>query len=182
MEGWKIVILTSALSLLSSIVVGVISARSSHKNDIKKAIHAKRADAYFDFYEKVEELLNERDKVFSDEYFQFLISSKAKIKLMASEKTFSAFESFYNYVREKNHAFLNFCSENDPYNDDSYLETFINEDGEEVTDYNVPEEEEQYYVYEKELYIAENRPTLDEIRSYINPLYEAMRAVLGSKL
>ena len=50
----------AAVSSIGGVIAGgLISARASQKNDIRKAIHAKRADAYFDFYEKIERVLRQ---------------------------------------------------------------------------------------------------------------------------
>ena len=175
-------ILTVIGSIGGAVVGSIVTAKSSEKNDIKKMIHAKRTDLYFEFYEIVEELLNDRARIFEDEYLLSLIRCKAKIKLMASAKTYSAFEKYYNFVRDYNHKYKEYCKEKNPYSDPSKFEEIEDEDGEIYTECYVTSEDEKDFEFVKEQYIIEMTPDIETVRAYINPLYEAMRSDLGSEL
>lgn len=175
-------ILTVVSSISGAVMGSLITAKASQRNDIKKTIHAKRVDSYFEFYEIVEKLLNNRSYVFDDEYFQSIISCKARIKLMASTKTYNAFEKFYCFVREYNFEYHEYCNARDPYRDSSKFAEVEDENGDSYPECYVTTEDEEYFEIVKKRYISDNTPNLNNVRTYINPLYEAMRSDLGSAL
>lgn len=171
----------AAVSSIGGVIAGgLISARASQKNDIRKAIHAKRADAYFDFYENIERVLNNRSLVFDEDYFETIVESKAKIKLLASTSTYTAFENFYKYIRQQQHEYTKYCEENDPYSNPDNFEMVDGECGEVYPQYCGTEQDDERFEFAKRRFRTEHAPDVKTIRSYITPLYEAMRKDLGN--
>ena len=175
-------ILTVIGSIGGAVVGGIITAKSSRKNDAKKTIREKRTELYYEFYSQIEPLINDRTVIFTDKYFSILVQYKAKMKLLTSPKTCAALENFYNYVRTKYYAFLKYKSENDPENDPRNQEVFYDEKGYPDEVVHVSPEDRAYFIEQTQAYIQKHVPTLEEINITFIPLYDALREDIGSNV
>lgn len=186
MGDWRLLALTSAISLVSSVIVAVVTAMLTsyftHKNDAKKLIHEKRTELYYSFYGEVEKLINNRNRIFEKDYFLILINYEAKIRLIASQKVREETEKFYNFVREGFRQYRDFIEEHDPEIDPSKFQTICNDFGEEYEICTATEGDVLMFKDKLERYKMENIPSAEEFREIVIPLYNAMREDLGSNL
>lgn len=169
-------------TLAGTAIGAVLGANAAYKNDIRKAVHTKRQEFYFEFYEFVEKVLNDRVQVFDESYFQALVGFKARIKLISSEEVFKATESFYNFVRGYNHDYRKYCDSINPHLNSDNIEIGYTDYGERYEeDHTTDSEEEQFEELTKD-YRKEHTPKLETVKEYVAPLYNAMRKDLGSEL
>lgn len=174
-------ILTVVGSIGGTIVGGVISAKATHKNDAKRTIREKRLELYYDFFSKIEPIINDRSIIFSDQYFKMLVNYKPKMKLLTSKKTYNTLENFYNYVRTEYYDFTKYLEKNDPENDPRNKYVVYDEDGNQDEIIDAPEEEVYGFLKSIEKYKREHVPTLEKVNETFMPLYLAMREDIGSK-
>lgn len=154
----------------------------AYNNDIRKEIREKRAELYFSCYEQVESILKDKSIIFSQDYFDMLISIKPRIKLLSSKETFQAYYEYYEYVRREIHQFKKFCEENDPQNDASRYEYYTDENGDEQEIVHIYEEDLYTYGKLQQEYKNEHKPDTKTVIAYIDKLYQSMRNDLGSNL
>lgn len=181
MEKWQIVVLTAVLSLFTGIITAVVTSFVHHKNDIKIKIYDLRKDLYFECYEKIDESINLSDLVFDGDFIEFVDKYKPRIKLLSSQKTFSAYQNYYNFIHEKKFEYDEFCSKENPYNNPDLCYTDY-ADGEEIEQCFVTPEHEADFANAQLNYKEQNMPSIDEMQKFIMPLYEAMRKDLGGNL
>ena len=182
MEGWEIVVLTTALSIISSLITSKATTRMAYNNDIRKEIREKRTELYFSCYDQVESILKDRRVIFSQDYFNMLIDIKPKIKLLSSKETFQAYYEFYEYVRKEMRQFEKFCEKNDPQNDSSRYEYYTDENGDEQEIVHIYDEDLRTFDRLQEEYKNEHSPDSKIVLGYIEKLYQSMRNDLGSNL
>lgn len=186
MDGFQTAFLTAGISTVLSIISSLITAKVTRKmdynNDIRKEIRDKRAELYLSFYNQVESVLKDRTLIFSQDYFDMLISIKPKIKLLSSKETFQAYYEFYEYVRNELHQFKKFCEENDPHNDLSRYDYFSDENGNEQETIYICNEDLLAFDRLQEKYKSEHKPDSKTVVAYIETLYQSMRNDLGSNL
>ena len=90
--------------------------------------------------------------------------------------------NYYEFVRYQAHSFKKFCLENNPENDLSRYETYVDENGEEFEIIHISEEDLKQFKWLQEQYQKEQRPDNRSINTYIEKLYQAMRKDLGSNV
>lgn len=186
MSDWRLLALTSAISLASSVIVAVVTAmltsHFTHKNDTKKLIHEKRTELYYSFYKEVDKLLGDRSKIFEKDYFSTLLEYKPKINLIASQEVRKETGKVYNFVKNRLSRYDDYIDENDPMADPSRFQIIYSDFGEEGEMCNVTEGEISLFERNLEEYKKENLPSAEELREIVIPLYNAMREDLGSNL
>ena len=182
MQAWQTTLLSTGLSILTAIITAKVTSWISHRNEVKKWLLEKRAELYFSFYDQIENVLRNPVLIFEREYFDFLICIKPQIKLLASPKTFEAFKNYYEFVRSQAHSFKRFCDVNDPQNDLTRFETYMDENGEEFEVIHIDEEDIKQFEKLQEQYRQEQKPNGYEINTYIENLYQSMREDLGSNI
>ena len=179
----NVLIITCVLSALLSIVVSIITttitAIKQHRNEVKRWILEKRASFYLDFYSDVEIIMKKRKLVYDNDFYNMLVLVKPKIKLLASKKTFKAFENFYEYILTKRREFRYFYRSNDPSNS---IEYYFDDDGNEQISNPPCEEDYEDFSIKLDAYKKENTPDLNEIKNHIEALYQSMRTDLGSNM
>ena len=79
-----------------------------------------------------------------------------------------------NDVRDK------FCIENDPREDKNNYHTVVLEDGEEMEEVSFWSEDIKYFEKSAESFKHQHSPKIEELKKYLDELYEAMRKDLGS--
>lgn len=182
MSEWIIVLVGAVLSLITAIVTAIITTILTHRNVVKKWILEERSKLYLSLYENIEQILSKRESIYSKEYMDILVSYKPKMKLLASKGTFNAFRHYYEFVRKNKYSFEKFYEENNPQNDMSRLETWTDDDGEVNESVFLTDEEWRDFIRLTEEYKTEQKPSVDSINSFIEPLYQSMRNDLGSNL
>lgn len=182
MQTWETIFLTALLSIITAIITTKVTAWSSHKNEVKKWLLEKRAEIYFSFYDQVELALKERKKVFDQEYLNSLIALKPQMKLIASKKTFKAFQSYYEFIQATVNEYEKFCAENDPESDLSRFNEVTLDGGEEYEECNITQWDIERFERQEEKYKQDHLPDNNKMSSYIEPLYRAMRKDLGSNI
>lgn len=182
MQAWQTALLTALLSVLTAIITTKVTAWSSHKNEIKKWILEKRAEIYFSFYDQVELALMDRENVFKQSYLDSLAEWKPKIKLISSKKTFEAFRSYYEFIRNIVFDYKNFCFQNDPEAKPNNFHRIISENGDESYDCDIIDDDIEIFKRLEKQYKLNHRPDSNTMNLYIEPLYQSMRRDLGSNV
>lgn len=102
MEDWKVILLTSGLSLASSVIVaiitGLITSKLTHSNDNKRIIQEKRIALYFHIQNRLEALIYERTLIYDIEYRNSVLSHKPHVILWASPDVQKMFMELYDQV------------------------------------------------------------------------------------
>lgn len=181
-EQIETIVLTTTLSLLASILTAFLTSRVACENEIRKTIHEKRLELYMSFYEQVELVLKDREIVFDEGYFLKVGEFKAKMTLLASDKTRSAFEDFFWFVRQKWVDYKKYNLSHDPQLDESRYHTEYDENGCEVEWTDISQSEIQAFDDEVRKYKKDNKPSKTAIEEYTERIYQAMRNDLGSNL
>lgn len=154
MEEWKLVALTSALSLLSSVIVAVITAivtaRATQKNDDRRMIHEKRIILYYKVQSRIESLIYNTSQVYSLKYRNSVLRYRPHMELWASKEARDLFFEFYDYVNELFAAFVDFNQE--PYPDDMIDE-----------------------------YKSSHLPDIEKLKQYRDRLYAIMQRDMGNR-
>lgn len=169
MGDWRLLALTSAISLVSSVIVAVVTAMLTsyftHKNDTKKLIHEKRTELYYTFYDEVDKAISNRKVIFEKDYIMKIVEYKAKVKLISSARVREETENFYNFIQGIYFEYNKFYVIHDP-------------------QYDPCADEVDYQAFEHQLekYKFENVPSIEDLREKTTPLYNAMREDLGSNL
>ena len=169
MSDWRLLALTSAISLVSSVIVAVVTAmltsHFTHKNDTKKLIHEKRTELYYTFYDEVDKAISNRKVIFEKDYIMKIVEYKAKVKLISSARVCEETENFYNFIQGIYFEYNKFYVMHDP-------------------QYDPCADEVDYQAFEHQLekYKFENVPSIEDLREKTAPLYNAMREDLGSNL
>ena len=182
MEEWKIILLTGAVSVVSSIVTALIANSHTHKNDVKKLVMENRSSLYFELYDVVEQLLYKSYRIYDAEYINELLKLKPKMKLLASKGTVGKFKDFFEFVVQKYDEYNAFRDENDPRVSPKYFHTYIDENGIEQEEWHGTEFEISSYESDAEAFRTKNLPAKEEFSNHITALYEQMREDLGSNL
>lgn len=99
MGDWRLLALTSAISLVSSVIVAVVTAMLTsyftHKNDTKKLIHEKRTELYYTFYDEVDKAISNRKVIFEKDYIMKIFENVPSIEDLREKTTL-----LYNAMRE----------------------------------------------------------------------------------
>lgn len=175
-------VLTTILSLLVSILTAFLTSRITRENEMRKTIHEKRLELYMRFYEQVELVLKDREIVFEEGYFLKVGEFKAKMTLLASDKTRSAFEDFFWFIRQKWVGYKKYNLNHDPQLDESRYHTEYDENGCEIEWADISQSEIQAFDDEVRKYKKDNKPSKKVIEEYTEKIYQAMRNDLGSDL
>ncbi len=169
MDQWEVVILSGLLSLIVSIATAWITATIARKNDVRKLILEERSKQYFEIYPLIDELISNIHKVYDEEYMQAFISQKAKMKLLASQKTFRAYSVIFQMVIDAYNAYDIYCG----YHQNEKRSCFDDEDYRRV-EANLALSEMDF----KKYYL----PDRNMITEKIQDLYMQMRNDLGSNV
>lgn len=120
MADWKIVALTSCLSLLSSVIVAVITsivtAKVTQRNDDRKMIQEKRVILYYRVQSRIESLIYDPKQVFNIKYRNSVLRYRPHMELWASKAARDIFFEFYEYINDIFEDYLKFTQE--PFPDD----------------------------------------------------------------
>ena len=153
MEDWKLVALTSGLSLFSSVIVAIITsivtARATQKNDDRHKIQEKRTELYYNLQNRIESLVYDREQVYTIKYRNSLLKYRPQVALWASEKVRKKYDEFYDYINGIFEAYLEFMQ-------DSFPDDMISN------------------------YKEEHLPDLDKIKTFRRDLYRIMQEDMGS--
>lgn len=169
MDQWEVVVMSGLLSLIISITTAWITATIARRNDVRKLILEERSKQYFEIFPLIDELISNIHKVYDEEYIQAFISQKAKMKLLASQKTFQAYSVIFQMVIDAYNAYDIYCGyhqneERSCFDDESYMRVKAN--------LTLPEMEfKKYYL-----------PDRNMVKEKIQNLYMQMRNDLGSNV
>lgn len=180
MDNWKMVLLTTFISLIVALLTSWFTSKLAFKSDIKKYLHSKRETLYFDLCNHLDKLLMEQSLVYDKAYKEILYSFKPKVKLVASKKVIDGYRQFINMYYRYNYALQEFISMNDPFNNDDAYEYRTNEFGEEMEICHVNEHDIESYEANLNSFKNDNVPRIDEISTLINDIADAMRKDLGN--
>lgn len=176
------IVITAILSLLAAIITALLTTHLNHKNEVKRWILEQRAGCYFALYKELERILSDPCQIFEQSYFDVLITFKPQIKLLASDNTFEKFRAYYEYVRGNVRAYKKFCTENDPCCDPNREVSYTDENGDKHENWNITDEDIQSFEFAEKKYRKEHKPTPNDINKHLEPLYQAMRKDLGSRI
>ncbi len=183
MQTWETAFLTAIISILTAVITTKVTAWSSHKNEVRKWLLEKRTEVYFEFYEQAEILLQDTEILFDLEYYETLCKYKPKMKLLASCKTFIAFENYCGFVFEQKLDYDRFIEKNDPLNDmDRYHIVYNNSTGKCDEFLDISQFEIDNFKDSDRIYKQNNAPDIASVNKYLVPLYQAMRKDLGSDI
>lgn len=154
MEEWKLVALSAALSLLSSVIValltGVITARITRDNDDRRAVNEKRILLYYKIQIRIESLIYNSEQIYTLKYRNSVLKYRPHVALWASENVRNVYNEFYDYVNRIFAEYIDYCQE--PYPDEMIDE-----------------------------YKKEHLPDIDKLKGFRNKLYKVMQKDMGIK-
>ena len=153
MEDWKLVALTSGLSLFSSVIVAIITslitARATQKNNDRQIIQEQRTVLYYKLQITIEALVYERKQVYNISYRNSVLKYRPQIALWASERVRKKYDEFYDYINGIFEAYLEFMQV-------SFPDDMVND------------------------YKEEHLPDLDTVKTFRRELYRIMQEDMGS--
>ena len=176
MEFIKSVLTTGILPLL----VAFLTAKLTYRRETKKSILEKRASLYLSIQNKAESLAYKPVQIFDLSYRNSVLKYKPQVELIASPKVKKAYLNFYSFIDNYYKDYYKFCNENDPREDKSNYHTVILEDGEEIEEVSFWDEDIKYFEKSAESFKNQHCPKIEDLKKYLDELYEAMRKDLGS--
>ena len=105
---------------------------------------------------------------------------KPQVELIASPRVKGAYLKFYSFIDNYYKEYHKFCIENDPREDKNNYHTVVLEDGEEIEEVSFWSEDIKYFEKSAESFKHQHSPKIEELKKYLDELYEAMRKDLGS--
>lgn len=182
MEEWKILLLSAGLSFFSAIVSSKITSNLAQKNEICRAIREKRYELYSNLYAHIDQILTNRQLIFSDEYWETIVKFKASMKLFSSKETFDAFHQYFSFIAQQKKAFEQYCSKNDPQNDLENHIPYTDDFGYEQEVLSLMPGDVEEYERLCSSYKFNHQPSADMVNKHLIPLYENMRKDIGSDM
>lgn len=175
--------LSAIISALIALGTTLVTLHFTHKNDVKKWVLEKRAEIYFEYYDQLEEVLIDKNTVFSEKYRDSLSDMKPQMKLIASKETFNRFKEYYEFVCGIVREYDTYSDECDPEQDPSMYEEIV-DDNEKLDEISHITELDLELFWSKMEKYREDKIKKDgpEIEQKIEKLYQAMRDDLGSNL
>lgn len=180
MDDWKMLLLTTFISLIVALLTSWFTSKLAFKSDIKKYLHSKRETLYFDLCNHLDKLLMDQSLVYDNEYKTTLYLFKPKVKLIGSKKVIDGYKKFINMYYKYDCALAEFISINDPFNNDDAYEYRTNDLGEEMEMCHVNEHDIERYEANLNSFKNDNVPRIDEVSTLINDIANAMRKDLGN--
>ncbi len=165
---------TVLTSLMVAVVTAFVTDRLNRRTEEKRSLHEKRAELYSTVYPEAERFLNDQYLAFDVEFYNLIVSYHAKMKLLASPKTYNAFRDFGSLLHEKVFSFREYYKQNKSHN--SSMQTSKNFGFDCITDnFDVT------FTDEIKQYLKSNLPSHDEAKTLVAALFNAMQADLGCK-
>lgn len=176
MEFIKSVLIAGVLPLL----VAYLTAKLTYKREAKKSILEKRASLYLSIQNKAESLAYKPVQIFDLSYRNSVLKYKPQVELIASPRVKGAYLKFYSFIDNYYKEYHKFCIENDPREDKNNYHTVVLEDGEEIEEVSFWSEDIKYFEKSAKSFKHQHSPKIEELKKYLDELYEAMRKDLGS--
>jgi len=174
-EFWLPIIISSIVSILG-FGVTIFTTYKQFKNSKKERIVEKQSELYLECYNKIEPIINSPFLVFDNCYYENILFFKAEMKLIASNSTLRAYKAYLQFVYDALGKFNIFYSENDPHNNEKYIETVIDTaTGDEHEIQHIPEQDRQHFNYLVDIYRSKHCPDVREIKNQIAKLLNSMR-------
>ena len=137
-------------------------------NDVK-ALRDTRETLYVSAFKELDRLLNDPGLVFNDDYYNFLINTRYKIKLLSSNYVVSTYSDFFNFCMEKKKKYDEFQKNHD-----------LGELEDEQGVFHGSEEDIRRRDNQHECFMQENIPLSSEVGPLINRVLIEMRYDLGN--
>ena len=103
------------------------------------------------------------------------------MKLIATNKVLKSYKELLTFVFKVQRKFTDFSNNINPYMDERNCETVIDEEsGKEYEKYHGNADDEYIYNCKIEEYKAKNKPSLHEIKKYVDALRDSMRDDFGT--
>ena len=174
------IIVPSVISVLGFICT-YHSMRRQFKNSIKQQLTEEQRKVYLDTYIDVEKVITTNELIFEPEYYDQLVSHKAKIKLAASNAVINAYGEYMKFVLHVTSQAREWILENHPESCRDNFEYVYDEYGNEQEISHISDDMYEYFWLNYEKYKKEQIPTEKEITKKVDVLLNAMRADLGNK-
>ena len=139
----------------------------------------KRTELYFDFYDVIEKITIHPINVYSDDFVNEILKYKPSMKLLASDKTLTAFENLFVFIIEKYQLNKGYIAKNHPI--ETMTESFYNGDGEEEECCYAQQLDIDAFEFSLEEYKKDNLDS-EQMKELIKSLYTNMRHDLGSNI
>lgn len=104
-------IVSVVISLLGFIVT-YLSLKKEFRNSISISLYNDKKELYFDVYVLIDELSENRDIIFSDNFWKKFKSAKIKMSLLADKEVLKLFNDFYSSMKQVKNGYDKFCEEN----------------------------------------------------------------------
>ncbi len=170
MDGWRIVVLSGIVSLVTAILSTVITTGLTRKSEIRMHILEERTKFYFEIFPIIDTLINYPENIYNEDYWDEFMSFKAKMKLLASKKTFKEYERLFIFMTDSVNALDIYdgikCEENPS--------TFCQE--------ALAKIDQSDFKLARDEFVNKYLPDRDITQRYVENLYKAMRIDLGSNL
>lgn len=180
MMEWANLLVPSVISVLG-FVVTYFSMCKQFRNSVKQQLTEEQRKVYLDAYIDVEKVITTNEVIFAPEYYEQLVSHKAKIKLAASNAVINAYSEYMSFVFDIAFPAWKWISENHPEACKDNFEYVYDEDGNEHEIAHITEDMLESFKLDYEKYKKEHIPQGKAIAEKVNALLNAMRADLGNE-
>lgn len=103
--------------------INFIIMNQQFKKTREERIIEKRTDTYFECYKCIDEIIENEELVYSENYYSKLLSFKAKIKLLSSKNVINCYKKLLNKIFDLQKEFIEFKNKYDPFcNQKNYYE------------------------------------------------------------
>lgn len=177
---WTKLLVPSVISVIGFIFT-YFSMCKQFRNSVKQQLTEEQRKVYLDTYIDVEKVITTNEVIFAPEYYEQLVSNKAKIKLAASNAVINAYSKYMRFVFDVASPAWKWISENHPEGCKDNFEYVYDEDGNEHEIAHVTEDMLESIKTDYEKYKKEHIPQGKAIAEKVDALLNAMRADLGNE-
>ncbi len=158
------------LPAIISFLTALITLSVKQKNEIRKHILEERTEFYLEIFPEIDDIINQPYLIFNQEYIDEFISFKAHMKLIASNKTFEAYEELFHLIVEPFNFYDIYCAINYEKNEDNIDKSTY--DKMDKNDLELTPDE----------FMEKHLPDSQSFDRCIGKLFQEMRNDLGSNL
>lgn len=177
---WANLIVPSVISIIGFIFTYYSMCRR-FKNVTKQQITEEQRKIYLEVYIDVEKVVTTNAIIFESEYYDKLVSYKAKMKLAASNAVINAYNEYMRFVFKVAFPAWKWLGENYPEVHNKNLEYINVGNAKECEIARVIEKRNKKLKNDYEKYKEEHIPNANEIVKRVDDLLNVMRADLGNE-
>lgn len=158
-------------TILCSVIAALVTTRLTYYGDTRKALRNSREKLYTELFSQIEKLLNNSGLVFEDEFMNFLVGTKPKIKLIASDYVVKAYVKLYELCANTKKEYEQWLESNDPF------KTLMDED--EI--FHGTENDIEHFNYKECIYRQEHVPSHETISLLVGNVLKELHFDIGNR-